>query len=189
MRNSAFNRDRRTVITKVSPTQFDHFPYLAPPKPTRAAGLTGAPHSLQNLEFSGSSVPHDPPDRPVAVSAPRPSSPWGPRQYRVTAGQRCLSYRRAISGAKFQDSRMSSVMRRRSARKHSHSSAQTECNPSPDPVEVHQRESHVGSTLTNALMAKFRTALINTSNGDTGVVGAGSAIAAAVPAFVGICTV
>jgi hypothetical protein len=29
-------------------------------------------------------------------------------------------------------------------------------------------------------MAKFRTALINTSNGDTGVVGAGSAIAVAV---------
>src|ERR1700741_3785864 len=30
MRNSAFNRDRRTVITKVFPTQFDHFLYLAP---------------------------------------------------------------------------------------------------------------------------------------------------------------
>src|SRR6185312_17251529 len=39
-----------------------------------AAGLTGAPHALQNLEFGGSSAPHDPHDSPVAVSAPRLSS-------------------------------------------------------------------------------------------------------------------
>src|SRR6516165_6204187 len=40
----------------------------------RLTGVTGAPHSLQNLEFGGSSVPHDPHDSPAAVSAPRPSS-------------------------------------------------------------------------------------------------------------------
>jgi hypothetical protein len=39
-----------------------------------AAAMIGAPHSLQNLEFGGSSVPHDPHDSPVAVGAPRPSS-------------------------------------------------------------------------------------------------------------------
>ena len=38
-----------------------------------AAGLTGAPHSLQNLDFGGSSVPHDPHNSPAAVTAPRPS--------------------------------------------------------------------------------------------------------------------
>ena len=32
--------------------------------------LTSVPHSLQNLEFGGSSVPHDPHDSPAAVSAP-----------------------------------------------------------------------------------------------------------------------
>jgi len=36
--------------------------------------VTGAPHSLQNLEFNGSCVPHDPHGSPVAVSAPWPSS-------------------------------------------------------------------------------------------------------------------
>src|SRR3954471_21094617 len=41
-----------------------------------AAGLTDAPHSLQNLESGGSSVPHDPHNSPVAVS-PRPPSPLG----------------------------------------------------------------------------------------------------------------
>ena len=35
--------------------------------------VTGAPHSLQNLEFAGSSVPHDPHNNPVAVSPPPPS--------------------------------------------------------------------------------------------------------------------
>ena len=38
-----------------------------------AAGLTGAPHLLQNRESGGSSVPHDPHDSPAAVTAPRPS--------------------------------------------------------------------------------------------------------------------
>src|SRR6185436_15124513 len=39
----------------------------------RLTCVTGAPHSLQNLEFSGSLVPHDPHDSPDAVTAPRPS--------------------------------------------------------------------------------------------------------------------
>src|ERR1700752_587890 len=39
----------------------------------RLTCVTGAPHSLQNLEFGGSSVPHDPHGRPVAVSPPPPS--------------------------------------------------------------------------------------------------------------------
>ena len=43
----------------------------------RLASVTAAPHSLQNFEFSGSSVPHDPHDSPVAVSPPRPSSSLG----------------------------------------------------------------------------------------------------------------
>src|SRR4029077_7825883 len=38
-----------------------------------AAYLRGVPHSLQNLEVGGSSVPHDPQDTPAAISAPRPS--------------------------------------------------------------------------------------------------------------------
>jgi hypothetical protein len=37
----------------------------------RVTCVTGAPHSLQNFEFGGSSVPHDPHGSPVAVSAPR----------------------------------------------------------------------------------------------------------------------
>src|SRR6201987_2207395 len=37
----------------------------------RLTCVTGAPHSLQNLEFGGSSVPHDPHGSPAAVSAPR----------------------------------------------------------------------------------------------------------------------
>src|SRR6185369_1765925 len=36
----------------------------------RLSCVTGAPHSLQNLEFGGSSVPHDPQSSPVAVSPP-----------------------------------------------------------------------------------------------------------------------
>src|SRR6478672_12660026 len=39
----------------------------------RVACVTGAPHSLQNLELGGSSVPHDPQNSPVAVSPPPPS--------------------------------------------------------------------------------------------------------------------
>src|SRR5262249_33011368 len=39
----------------------------------RLTCVTGAPHSLQNLEFGGSSVPHDAHDSP-AISAPRPST-------------------------------------------------------------------------------------------------------------------
>jgi hypothetical protein len=37
----------------------------------RLTCMTGAPHSLQNLEFDGSSVPHDPHGSPAAVSASR----------------------------------------------------------------------------------------------------------------------
>src|SRR5271163_4130790 len=37
----------------------------------RLTCVTGAPHSLQNFEFGGSSVPHDPHGSPAAVSAPR----------------------------------------------------------------------------------------------------------------------
>src|SRR5882757_3662798 len=37
------------------------------------ADVTGVPHSLQNLELGGSSVPHDPHGSPAAVSAPTPS--------------------------------------------------------------------------------------------------------------------
>jgi hypothetical protein len=36
--------------------------------------VTGAPHSLQNFEFGGSSVPHDPHNSPAAVGAPLPST-------------------------------------------------------------------------------------------------------------------
>src|SRR4029077_16962212 len=39
----------------------------------RLTCMTGAPHSLQNLEFGGSSVPHDPQSSPAAVSPPPPS--------------------------------------------------------------------------------------------------------------------
>src|SRR6476659_8545498 len=39
----------------------------------RVACVSGTPHSLQNLELRGSSVPHDPHGSPAAVSAPRPS--------------------------------------------------------------------------------------------------------------------
>src|SRR6185295_17935568 len=39
----------------------------------RLSCVTGAPHSLQNLELGGSSVPHDPHGSTVAVSPPPPS--------------------------------------------------------------------------------------------------------------------
>jgi hypothetical protein len=40
----------------------------------RLTCVTGAPHSLQNLEFGGSSVPHDPhPNRVAVMSSPRTS--------------------------------------------------------------------------------------------------------------------
>jgi transposase-like protein len=45
------------------------------------------------------------------LSAPRDRPPCRPRQYRVTAGQRCPSYRRAISDTKFRDPHMSSISR------------------------------------------------------------------------------
>ena len=47
------------------------------------------------------------PSRSVHHHHPR----WGPRQYRVTAGRRCPSYRRATSDTKFCDPRMSSISR------------------------------------------------------------------------------
>jgi hypothetical protein len=40
-----------------------------------AAGVIGVPHSLQNLEIGGSSVPHDVHDSVVAVSPPPPVRP------------------------------------------------------------------------------------------------------------------
>src|SRR6478672_4213882 len=70
-----------------------------------AAGLTGAPHLLQNRESGGSSVPHDPHTVPL-LSPHRDRSPCRPRQYRVTAGKRCPSYLRGTSDTKFPDSRM-----------------------------------------------------------------------------------
>src|SRR5271166_2432916 len=39
----------------------------------RVTCVSGVLHSLQNLEFGGSSVPHDPHNSPVAVSPPPPS--------------------------------------------------------------------------------------------------------------------
>src|SRR4029077_10852145 len=39
----------------------------------RVACVSGAPHSLQNLELGGSSVPQDPKGTPAAVSTPPPS--------------------------------------------------------------------------------------------------------------------
>src|SRR4029077_115138 len=39
----------------------------------RLTCVTGAPHSLQNFEFGGSSAPHHPQSSPVAVSPPPPS--------------------------------------------------------------------------------------------------------------------
>ena len=67
----------------------------------RLTCVTGAPHSLQNLEFGGSSVPHDPHNSPAAVSRTATIPRCRPRQYRVTAGQRCPSYRGAISDTKY----------------------------------------------------------------------------------------
>src|SRR6202140_4020286 len=42
----------------------------------RLTCVTPAPHSLQNLEFGGSSVPQEPQNSPVAGSPPPPSPPW-----------------------------------------------------------------------------------------------------------------
>ena len=47
---------------------------------------TGAPHSLQNFEFGGSSVPHDPHAKAAAVIS-RGQPTVVPRHYRVTAGE------------------------------------------------------------------------------------------------------
>src|SRR6476659_8158232 len=41
----------------------------------RVACVSGTPHSLQNLEFGGSSVPHDPQNSAITVSPPPPSPP------------------------------------------------------------------------------------------------------------------
>ena len=65
----------------------------------RLTCVTGAPHSLQNLAFGGSSVPHDPQHSPVAVSPP-PPSPLGFTSVSFHAGRRFPSYRRAIPEAK-----------------------------------------------------------------------------------------
>jgi hypothetical protein len=45
---------------------------------------TGAPHSLQNFEFGGGSVPHDPHTKAAAVMS-RGQPTVVPRHYRVTA--------------------------------------------------------------------------------------------------------
>src|SRR6201993_2515287 len=50
------------------------------------AAATAAPHSLQNFEFGGSSVPHDPHTKAAAVIS-RGQPTVVPRHYRVTAGQ------------------------------------------------------------------------------------------------------
>src|SRR3984885_13059946 len=54
---------------------------------------TGAPHSLQNFEFGGSSLPHDPHTSAAAVIS-RGHATVVPRHYRVTAGQPAWPYRR-----------------------------------------------------------------------------------------------
>ena len=67
----------------------------------RSAGLCDRCTALvTELGVRRQCVPHDPqaaPSRSVHRHHPR----WGPRQYRFTAGQRCPSYRRAISDTKF----------------------------------------------------------------------------------------
>ena len=50
------------------------------------AVATAAPHSLQNFEFGGSSVPHDPHTTAAAVIS-RGQPTFVPRHYRVTAGE------------------------------------------------------------------------------------------------------
>jgi hypothetical protein len=50
------------------------------------AVATAAPHSLQNFEFGGSSVPHDPHTKAASVISPGQPTVV-PRHYRVTAGQ------------------------------------------------------------------------------------------------------
>jgi hypothetical protein len=47
---------------------------------------TAAPHSLQNFEFGGSSLPHDPHTKAAAAMS-RGQPAVVPRHYRVTAGQ------------------------------------------------------------------------------------------------------
>ena len=70
----------------------------------RLACVTGAPHSLQNLEFGGSSVPHDPHNSPVAVSPPPPSplgsiaalviaSSWNRARVSAMANEACVAPR------------------------------------------------------------------------------------------------
>ena len=67
-----------------------------------AAGLTGAPHLLQNR--SPAAAPCRTTHTTVPLLSPHRDRPrWGPRQYRVTAGQRCPSYRRGTSDTEFRD--------------------------------------------------------------------------------------
>ena len=55
---------------------------------------TRAPHSLQNFEFGGNSVPHDPHTTVAAVTS-RGQPTIVPRLYRVTAGETNIDpYRR-----------------------------------------------------------------------------------------------
>ena len=55
-----------------------------------SAGVVGvaiaAPHSLQNFEFGGNAVPHDPQTKAASVMS-RGQPTVVPRHYRVTAGQ------------------------------------------------------------------------------------------------------
>src|SRR5262245_35276695 len=56
----------------------------------RLTCVTAAPHSLQNLAFGGSSVPHEPHDGAVAGRAPR-SSPTPPSFHCRSAGSQCYA--------------------------------------------------------------------------------------------------
>src|SRR5262249_16102986 len=60
----------------------------------RLTCVTGAPHSLQNLECGDVSVPHDSQESAAAVSAPRPSpvtstSVWCQRRSAMSATSTC----------------------------------------------------------------------------------------------------
>jgi hypothetical protein len=59
------------------------------------AVATAAPHSLQNFEFGGSSIPHDPHTKAAAVISTRPATVV-PRHYRVTADQTVRYFSLAI---------------------------------------------------------------------------------------------
>src|SRR3984893_7516888 len=60
----------------------------------RLTGVTDAPHSLQNLEFGNSSVPHDPHDSPAVVDEPRPSpAPSTPVSFHCWSAMSVISHR------------------------------------------------------------------------------------------------